>query len=129
MYSCPQAGGPCVLILARLLQHQNLQLFCTQLSSHRIRCLGLLWPPVHTRRGVEKVGVLGFDMGGALSAASAVLVDEIDASVVFYGTPKPEIAKMQGISFIVVPSESRPFQLIYVSAELCCFVTPLLLVF
>ena len=48
-------------------------------------------------RGVEKVGVLGFCMGGALSAAAAVLVDEIDASVVFYGTPEREVAKMAGI--------------------------------
>ena len=51
---------------------------------------------MQTCRGAEKVGVLGFCMGGALSAAAAVLVEEIDASVVFYGTPKPELAKMQG---------------------------------
>ena len=51
---------------------------------------------MQTCRGAEKVGVLGFCMGGALSAAAAVLVEEIDAAVVFYGTPKPELAKMQG---------------------------------
>ena len=52
------------------------------------------------QRGVEKVGVLGFCMGGALSAAAAVLVDEIDASVVFYGTPNREVAKMAGTKML-----------------------------
>ena len=53
-------------------------------------------PSLKWSRGVEKVGVLGFCMGGALSAAAAVLVAEIDASVVFYGTPQPELARMAG---------------------------------
>lgn len=70
---------------------------CWSPRPHRDDCrlLGLV---LQMHRGVEKVGVLGFCMGGALSAAAAVLVEEIDASVVFYGTPKPELAKMAGTS-------------------------------
>ena len=40
----------------------------------------------------KKVGTIGFCMGGALSLASAVLVDEVDAAVFFYGIPSPELA-------------------------------------
>lgn len=65
-----------LLILAVWLLHARIWIYCS--------------------RGVEKVGVLGFCMGGALSAAAAVLVEEIDASVVFYGTPSREVAKMAG---------------------------------
>nr|ACU14960.1 unknown [Glycine max] len=37
--------------------------------------------------GSKKAGVTGFCMGGALSIASSVLVQEVDASVAFYGVP------------------------------------------
>lgn len=39
-----------------------------------------------------QVGVVGFCMGGALAAASAVLVDDISAAVPFYGTPPAALA-------------------------------------
>jgi carboxymethylenebutenolidase len=44
------------------------------------------------RAGVSKVGVVGYCMGGALSLATAVLVEEVDAAVVYYGTPSPQLA-------------------------------------
>ncbi|KAG9447607.1 hypothetical protein H6P81_013735 [Aristolochia fimbriata] len=42
--------------------------------------------------GSQKVGVTGYCMGGALALASAVLVPQLDAVVVFYGIPSPELA-------------------------------------
>lgn len=42
--------------------------------------------------GSAKVGIAGFCMGGALACAGATLVEEIDAGVVFYGTPDPALA-------------------------------------
>lgn len=42
--------------------------------------------------GVEKIGVTGFCMGGALSIASAVLVDGIHAAVPYYGVPNKSLA-------------------------------------
>jgi len=43
-------------------------------------------------RGVEKVAVTGFCMGGALSIASAVKVDGLNAVAPFYGIPSKELA-------------------------------------
>jgi carboxymethylenebutenolidase len=42
-------------------------------------------------KGVEKVGVVGFCMGGALAIASSVLVDGISAAVPFYGIPSSDL--------------------------------------
>jgi len=42
--------------------------------------------------GFERVGVVGFCMGGALSLASAVHVNELDAAAVFYGIPDASFA-------------------------------------
>jgi carboxymethylenebutenolidase len=42
-------------------------------------------------KGVQKVGVTGFCMGGALSIAAAVFTDGISASAPFYGIPKAEL--------------------------------------
>jgi carboxymethylenebutenolidase len=42
---------------------------------------------VRKQGGAEKVAVLGFCMGGALTIASAVKVDHLDAAVCFYGIP------------------------------------------
>jgi len=44
------------------------------------------------QNGCQKVGVVGFCMGGALSLASAVNAPEIDAAVVYYGIPDPRLA-------------------------------------
>jgi carboxymethylenebutenolidase len=44
------------------------------------------------KNGVEKIGVVGFCMGGALSLASAVLVNGIHAAAPFYGIPGKELA-------------------------------------
>ena len=35
--------------------------------------------------GANKVGVMGFCMGGALTLASTISIDDVDAGVVFYG--------------------------------------------
>ncbi len=43
-------------------------------------------------RGVEKVGVTGFCLGGALTIASSVLVNGVHAGAPFYGIPKKELA-------------------------------------
>lgn len=43
-------------------------------------------------KGVEKIGVTGFCMGGALSIAASVLVDGLSASAPFYGIPSPQLA-------------------------------------
>ncbi|KAJ3343811.1 hypothetical protein HDU91_000334 [Kappamyces sp. JEL0680] len=43
-------------------------------------------------KGVTKVGVTGFCMGGALSIAATVLVDSIDGGVCFYGIPPAALA-------------------------------------
>ncbi|KAL2464885.1 alpha/beta-Hydrolases superfamily protein [Abeliophyllum distichum] len=42
--------------------------------------------------GSQKVGVIGYCMGGALAIASSVLVPGVDAVVAFYGVPSPELA-------------------------------------
>ena len=47
--------------------------------------------------GCEKVAVLGFCMGGALSIASAVKVSGLDAAVCFYGIPGRDFAKAEEI--------------------------------
>lgn len=41
-------------------------------------------------RGIEKIGVAGYCMGGALSIAAAVHVNGIQAAAPFYGSPKAE---------------------------------------
>ncbi|KAJ3172073.1 hypothetical protein HDU88_006887 [Geranomyces variabilis] len=38
-------------------------------------------------QGVEKVGITGFCLGGALALGSAIKVDGLSAAVVFYGVP------------------------------------------
>jgi carboxymethylenebutenolidase len=48
--------------------------------------------------GNGKVGVVGFCMGGALSLASAALVDEISCASAFYGIPDPSLADMATIA-------------------------------
>ncbi|KAJ3050195.1 hypothetical protein HK097_008830 [Rhizophlyctis rosea] len=48
-------------------------------------------------RGVEKVGITGFCMGGALTLASAVHVPELTAGVVFYGVPPASFADPKDI--------------------------------
>lgn len=42
--------------------------------------------------GSPKVGVTGFCMGGALTVASAVLVDDVSAAAAFYGVPPLQLA-------------------------------------
>lgn len=42
--------------------------------------------------GADKVGVMGFCMGGALTIASAVHVPEVTAAVCFYGIPPKDFA-------------------------------------
>lgn len=42
-------------------------------------------------RGVNKVGVVGFCMGGALSIAASVMVEGVSAAAPFYGIPKPDL--------------------------------------
>lgn len=42
-------------------------------------------------KGVNKVGIVGFCMGGALSIAASVFVEGIHAAAPFYGIPKPEL--------------------------------------
>lgn len=42
-------------------------------------------------KGVEKVGVVGFCMGGALSIAASVMVEGVHAAAPFYGIPKQEL--------------------------------------
>ena len=44
--------------------------------------------------GNGEVAVVGFCMGGALSLASAALVEEIDCAIAFYGIPPSELADM-----------------------------------
>ncbi|KAJ3034779.1 hypothetical protein HDV00_004641 [Rhizophlyctis rosea] len=48
-------------------------------------------------RGVEKVGITGFCMGGALTLASAVHIPELSAGVVFYGVPPAAFADPKDI--------------------------------
>ena len=43
-------------------------------------------------KGAEKVGVVGFCMGGALSLAASVLVNGLHASAPFYGIPSKDLA-------------------------------------
>lgn len=47
--------------------------------------------------GCEKVAVLGFCMGGALSIASAVKVSGLSGAVCFYGIPGRDFAKAEDI--------------------------------
>jgi len=49
-------------------------------------------------KGFEKVGVVGFCMGGALALASAVHIKEVDAANVFYGIPDPSFAPVGSIN-------------------------------
>lgn len=48
--------------------------------------------------GNGSVGVVGFCMGGALSLASAQLVEKIDCAVAFYGTPDAGLADMSTLT-------------------------------
>ncbi|XP_053381782.1 putative carboxymethylenebutenolidase [Mercenaria mercenaria] len=48
-------------------------------------------------KGLRKVGVTGFCMGGALSLASAALAPEISAAAPFYGLPKPGLCDLSSI--------------------------------
>mmetsp|Transcript_30191 Transcript_30191/g.39783 ORF Transcript_30191/g.39783 Transcript_30191/m.39783 type:complete len:252 (+) Transcript_30191:190-945(+) len=41
--------------------------------------------------GCQKVGIIGFCMGGALALAGAILVNEIDCAAPFYGIPEPAL--------------------------------------
>lgn len=43
-------------------------------------------------KGINKIGVTGFCMGGALSIAASVLVNGLSASAPFYGIPSPQLA-------------------------------------
>ncbi|XP_041360572.1 putative carboxymethylenebutenolidase [Gigantopelta aegis] len=43
------------------------------------------------KHGHTKVGSTGFCMGGALTVAACCLAPEVNAGVVFYGVPKPEL--------------------------------------
>lgn len=42
--------------------------------------------------GVEKIGCVGFCMGGALTIAASVLVDGLSAAAPFYGIPSLQLA-------------------------------------
>lgn len=60
-------------------------------------------------KGVEKIGVVGFCMGGALSLAASVLVDGLHASAPFYGIPSADLAD---------PAKARtPLQLHFGTAD------------
>jgi len=50
----------------------------------------------------QKVGVLGFCMGGALSIATAVHAPECDAAVCFYGIPPAELADPQEVKIPIL---------------------------
>lgn len=50
------------------------------------------------RAGCEKVAVMGFCMGGALTVAAGVHVKEADSGVCFYGIPPAEFADPTGIT-------------------------------
>ena len=52
--------------------------------------------------GSKAVGVTGFCMGGALTLASAVLVEGIAAAAPFYGTPSPGLADVSKCSVPVL---------------------------
>ncbi len=47
---------------------------------------------LHLQQHSDKVAVMGFCMGGALTIAAAVHVHEVDAAVCFYGIPPKEFA-------------------------------------
>jgi carboxymethylenebutenolidase len=47
---------------------------------------------LHLKEHSDKVAVMGFCMGGALTVAAAVHVHEVDAAVCFYGIPPKEFA-------------------------------------
>jgi carboxymethylenebutenolidase len=52
---------------------------------------------LHLKEHSDKVAVMGFCMGGALTVAAAVHVHEVDAAVCFYGIPPKEFADPAGI--------------------------------
>jgi len=47
---------------------------------------------LHLKEHSDKVAVMGFCMGGALTVAAAVHVHEVDAAVCFYGIPPKDFA-------------------------------------
>ena len=47
---------------------------------------------LHLKEHSDKVALMGFCMGGALTVAAAVHVHEVDAAVCFYGIPPKEFA-------------------------------------
>jgi dienelactone hydrolase len=51
-----------------------------------------------TEYGVEKVGVVGFCMGGALTLAALVKAPSVDAGVSFYGIPPLQLADVATIT-------------------------------
>ncbi|CAD5120510.1 DgyrCDS9077 [Dimorphilus gyrociliatus] len=55
-------------------------------------------------KGCNKVGVMGFCMGGALSFAAAASCPEISASAPFYGIPSAELADLTKIA---IPLEAH----------------------
>lgn len=58
---------------------------------------------VHLKEeGSKKVGVTGFCMGGALTLASAVLVDGLSAAAPFYGAPPAALADVSKCSIPVL---------------------------
>lgn len=60
-------------------------------------------------KGIEKIGIVGFCMGGALSLAASVHVDGLSAAVPFYGIPSPDLAD---------PAKARtPLQLHFGTAD------------
>eukprot|EP00871_Galdieria_phlegrea_P005013 jgi/Galph1/5512/GphlegSOOS_G4161.1 len=59
---------------------------------------------VHTLRGqyaCQKIGVVGFCMGGALALAAAVLCSGVDAAVCFYGVPSEDLCNVTTIKIPV----------------------------
>jgi len=55
-----------------------------------------------TKNGCEKVAVLGFCMGGALTIAAGVHVTGVDAGVCFYGIPPKEFADPSEIKIPII---------------------------
>ena len=48
-------------------------------------------------KSIKKVAVMGFCMGGALSIAAGVRLNNLDGAICFYGIPSPEIARSDNI--------------------------------
>ena len=48
-------------------------------------------------QGCQKVGVVGFCMGGALTMAAAALIPEVDAAAPFYGIPSAQLCDVTKI--------------------------------